>query len=241
MNIKLNHLECQTKARLGLPLLGLCLLLLSACSTTQKVALNQTDLNCAFLGSECSLLTPGGKGEAGLRYINRTANWTQYNKILIDPVTFWAGSSTTVSASNQQMLVDYFSQQLKAQLGQKFEIVSQAGPGVIKLDVAIVDASSATPLLRSISMLVPQARALSTLRYLATGTYPFVGGAQGEVRATDSVSGEILALAVDKRIGGGAFTNAFQWKWGDAENVVNTWINMITTRLSALTSGTESQ
>ena len=90
-------------------------------------------------------------------------------------------------------------------------------------------------------MLVPQARALSTLKYLATGTYPFVGGAQAEAKVTDSVSGEILALAVDKRIGGGAFTNAFQWKWGDAENVVNAWINMITTRLSALTSGTASQ
>ena len=77
MNIKLNDLECQTKARLGLTLLGLCLVLLSACSTTQKVAINQADLNCAFLGSECSMLTPGGKGEAGLRYINSTANWTQ--------------------------------------------------------------------------------------------------------------------------------------------------------------------
>jgi hypothetical protein len=241
MYITLNNPESQTKARLGLPLLGLCLMLLSACSTTQKVALNQADLNCAFLGNECSLLTPGGKGEAGLRYINTTANWTQYNKILIDPVTFGAGSSTTVSPSNQQMLVDYFSQQLKAQLGEKFEIVSQEGPGVIKLDVAIVDASSATPLLRSISMLVPQARVLSSLKYLATGTYPFVGGAQGEVKATDSVFGEILALAVDKRIGGGAFSNAFQWKWSDAENVVNEWINMITTRLSTLTSGTAPQ
>ena len=241
MNIKFNQLERQTKVRLSFPLISLCLLLLSACSTTQKVAINQSDLSCAFLGSECSLLTTGGKGEAGLRYINSTANWTQYNKILIDPVTFWAGSSTTVSPSNQQMLVDYFSQQLKAQLGEKFEIVSQAGPGVLKLDVAIVDASSATPLLRSISMLVPQARVLSSLKYLATGTYPFVGGAQGEAKVTDSVSGEILALAVDKRIGGGAFTNAFQWKWGDAENVVNAWINMITTKLSALTSGTASQ
>ena len=241
MNTQSNNAKCPTKALIGLPLLALCLLLLSACSTTQKVAINQADLNCAFLGNECSLLTPGGKGEAGLRYINPTANWIQYNKILIDPVTFWAGSSTTVSASNQQMLVDYFSQQLTAQLGQKFEVVSQAGPGVMKLDVAIIDASSATPLLRTISMLVPQARVLSTLKYLATGTYPFVGGAQGEAKVTDSVSGEILALAVDKRIGGGAFTNAFQWKWGDAENVVNAWINMITTRLSALTSGAASQ
>ena len=90
-------------------------------------------------------------------------------------------------------------------------------------------------------MLVPQARALSSLKFLATGTFPFVGGAQGEAKATDSVTGEILALAVDKRLGGGAFSNAFQWKWGDAENVVNAWIDMITARLYALTSGTAPQ
>ena len=62
MNIPLKHSEYQTKAWIGLPLLALSLLLLSACSTTQKVAINQADLNCAFLANDCSLLTPGGEG-----------------------------------------------------------------------------------------------------------------------------------------------------------------------------------
>ena len=53
----------------------------------------------------------------------------------------------------------------------------------MKLDVAIVDASSATPVLRSISMIVPQARLLSSLKYLATGSFPFVGGAQAEAQS----------------------------------------------------------
>jgi len=240
MNIKLNNSEFQTKARSGFPLLALCLLFLSACTTTQKVDIKQSDVNCAFLANDCSLLTVGGKDQVGLRYVNPSAPWTQYNKVLIDPVTFWGGDSTKMSASDQQMLVNYFSQQLKAQLGQKFEIVNQAGPGVMKLDVALTDAEAATPVLRSISMIVPQAHMLANLKYLATGSMPFVGEAQAEAKITDSVSGQILALAVDKRIGGGSFTTGFQWQWGDAENAVNHWAELMATRLSAWTSGTEA-
>ena len=241
MNTPLKHSEYQTKAWTRFPILGLCLLLLSACATTQKVAINQADINCAFLANDCSLLTPGGEGQASLRYLNPAAQWTQYNKVMIHPVTFWSGSSTKVSPSDQQTLVNYLSQQLNTQLGQKFEIVNQPGPGVMKLDVALVDLSSSTPVLRSISMIVPQARVLSSLKYLATGSFPFVGGAQAELKISDSVSGDVLGLFVDKRIGGGAFTNAFQWRWGDAENAVNHWAEMATNRLYSWTSGKAPQ
>jgi len=241
MNTPLNNSKYPTKARIRLPLLGLCLLLLSACATTQKVAIDQTDLNCAFLANDCALLTVGGKNQVGLRYLNPAAQWTQYNKVMIDPVTFWSGSATRVSPSDQQTLVNYLSQQLHTQLGQKFEIVYQPGPGVMKLDVALVDMSSATPMLRTITMIVPQARVLSSLKYLATGSFPFVGGAQAELKITDSVTGQVLGLFVDKRIGGGAISNAFQWRWGDAENAVNHWAELAATRLSSWTSGTAPQ
>ena len=241
MNSQLNNSKYLTKARIRFSLLALCLLLLSACATTQKVAIQQTDVNCAFLANECALLTPGGEGQVGLRYINPAAQWTQYNKIMIDPVTFWSGSSTRVSPADQQTLVNYLSQQLTLHLGQKFVIVQQPGPGIMKLDAALVDMSSATPMLRTISMMVPQARLLSSLKYLATGSFPFVGGAQAELKITDSVSGEVLGLFVDRRIGGGAVTNAFQWRWGDAENAVNHWAELAATRLSSWTSGTAPQ
>ena len=111
----------------------------------------------------------------------------------------------------------------------------------MKLDVALVDLSSSTPVLRSISMIVPQARVLSSLKYLATGTFPFVGAAQAEAKVTDSVSGQVLGLFVDKRVGGGSFTTGFQWQWGDAENAINHWAELAANKLSAWTSGTAPQ
>jgi hypothetical protein len=219
-------------------LLGVSLLLLTACTTTEKAAINQADTNCAFIGSDCSLLTAGGKDQTGLRYVNPSAQWSQYNKVLIDPVTFWGSDTTKLSVADQQMLVNYASQQIKQQLGTKFEVVNQPGTGVMKITVALTDAESATPVLRSISMIVPQAHMLANLKYLATGTMPFVGAAQAEAKITDSVSGKVLALAVDKRIGGGSFTTGFQWQWGDAENAVNHWAELMANKLSDWTSGT---
>jgi len=218
--------------------LGLSLLLLTACTTTQKAPIEMGAVNCGLLAGECGKLQPGGDDQAALRYINPLAQWTKYNKVLIEPVTFWGGGSTSVSASDQQALVNYFAQQLKEQLGKEFEVVDQAGPGVLKLTVAMTDAEAATPVLRSISMIIPQAHMLSNLKYLATGTFPFVGGAQAEAKMTDAVSGELLGAVVDKRIGGGSFTTGFQWQWGDAENAIDKWCELLTERLSSWTKGT---
>jgi hypothetical protein len=106
------------------------------------------------------------------------------------------------------MLVNFFQQALRDELSKKFEVVDQAGPGVMRLQVAITDVSAATPGIRTISLVIPQARTLNTLKYAATGSYAFVGGAQVEGKLTDAVTGQVLAEAVDKRIGGGSLEAA---------------------------------
>jgi len=216
------------------------LMLLAACATTQKAQVEQVGLNCGLLGPDCSKLTPGGKDQASLRYVNPAALWANYDKVMIDAVGFYGGDDTKVSAEDQKRLVDYFNQQLNVQLAKKFEIVQQPGPGVMKIQAAMTDADSATPGLRTVSMLVPQARLLSSLKALATGTYPFVGAAQAEAKITDSQTGDVLAEAVDRRLGGGSFKTAFQWQWGDAENAIDHWCELLTQKLSAWKAGTEA-
>jgi hypothetical protein len=78
---------------------------------------------------------------------------------------------------------------------------------------------------------------LGTLKLAATGTYPFVGSAQGEVMLTDSVTGQVLGAAVDRRVGGGSIENVAVWQWGDAENAMNKWAEMSVTRFENLRAG----
>ena len=207
------------------------------CAATQQVVVKKEEVKCGFLGSDCAKLTAGAKGQAALRYINTTASWTQYDKILVESVTFWGTDTTKVSAADQQALTDYFYQMLREEFGKKFQLVDQAGPGVMKLQVALTDAEGATPGLRTISTIVPTARAVNALKYAATGTYSFVGGAQAEAKLTDATTGELLGEWIDRRVGGGSLEAAAQWKWGDAENAMKSWATQLAERLSSWTSG----
>ncbi|HTW88169.1 MAG TPA: DUF3313 domain-containing protein [Candidatus Binataceae bacterium] len=191
-----------------------------------------------FFGSSLSLLQPGEKGQAAMVYVDHNADWSQYHKILLQPIQFWDNEDSSVSPADQQMLTAYFYNQLKQDLEKHFTIVDQGGPGVLSLEVALVNASSATPGLRSVSVIVPQARILNGVQSLATGSYAFVGSAEGEMKVVDSVSGQFLAGAIDKRSGGMALSSAAQWQWGDAENAMNFWSQQIADRLYRQTSGT---
>ena len=137
-----------------------------------------------------------------LRYVNPSVNWGAYNQIMIAPVTFWAADDSKVSAADQQVLCNYAYDEFVKVLSKNFIVVNQPGPGVIELSVALTDATSAVPGLRSISVVVPQARALSAIKMVATGTYAFVGSAQGALKLNDSMSGRLQAAAVDKRSAG---------------------------------------
>ena len=196
-----------------------------------------------FLGSDYSLLQPAGQGsdqQAMLRYVNPSASWSSYNQIMVVPVTFWAADDTKVSGHDQQVLCDYFYVTLVQYLSKNFTIVNGPGPGVMKLSVALTDASAAVPGLRTISVVVPQARALNLIKNAATGTYAFVGSAEGDAKLTDSVSGVLLAAWSDKRMGGVSVKNADVFQWGDAENAMNYWANGLDQRLVSLGAGNQA-
>jgi hypothetical protein len=100
----------------------------------------------SFLGPDASKLAPGSKGDAALAWVNPNAQWSSYAKILLDPVQFWAAADSKISTFDQQVLTEYFDNSLKTNiLRQGFTLVDQTGPGVIRLQVALMDATTAVP------------------------------------------------------------------------------------------------
>jgi hypothetical protein len=192
----------------------------------------------AFLGPDASKLAPGPKGGAALVWVDPNAQWSNYNRILLEPVQFWAAADSKVSDSDQQVLTTYFYNALKTNIPEQgFTLADQAGPGVIRLQVALMDATTAVPGLRTISVVVPQARVLNLAQSLATDSYAFVGSAEAEMKATDSVSGALLAEAVDQRAGGMGLKSAATFQWGDAQNAMDYWAKLIPERMHQFQSG----
>jgi uncharacterized protein DUF3313 len=226
------------------------LLLLPACSTTvesQPQAAKAAESGellppavTGFLGPEASKLAPGPQGGAALVWVNPNAQWRNYNKVLLEPVQFWAAADSKVPAADQQTLTTYFYNSLQTNLQKSFGLVSQPGPSVIKLEVALMDATTATPGLRSVSVVVPQARILNLAQSMATDSYAFAGSAEAEMKATDSLSGELLAEAVDQRAGGMGLKSAASFEWGDAQNAMDYWSEKIAQRFQDFKTQTAS-
>ena len=216
---------------------GAAAVMVVACTTTQQATVSQSDIKCGFLGPVCSQLRPGAEGQIAWRYMNPSVNWAKYTKLMLQPVTYWDDQQSKVSVEDQHRLTNFLYATFEQELAKQFQLVDQDGPDVMQLQLALIDVAAATPGLRTITMVIPQARLLSTVKRGATGSYPFVGGAQAEFKLTDSLTGQVLAAGVDRRIGGGSVTTAAQWEWGDAENVMKAWAKLAAERLSAFTKG----
>jgi hypothetical protein len=222
----------------GLALAAVIAVLGTGCATTVRRTVEQSPAICGFLGTEvCDKLQPGAKDEAGLRYVNTKGAFTKYDKVMIVVVAFFGSEPGKVSAEDEQRLTNLVYKNLHDALTKRYQVVDAAGPGVMKVEAALLDAEAATSGARSVTMVVPQLRLLSAGYAAVAGTYPFAGGAQAVVKISDSVTEQVLGAAADRRAGGGAVQTAAQWKWGDAENAIKAWSAQLADGMHAYTSG----
>jgi hypothetical protein len=83
----------------------------------------------------------------------------------------------------------------------------------------------------TISTVVPQALLLSQAKGLVTGKPGFVGEASVEAKATDGQTGELVAAAVDRRVGGKSVTGAPTDSWEDVREAYRYWARQFRYRL----------
>jgi hypothetical protein len=220
----------------NLVLASLCAVAAAAgCTTTKQQKPRETMAAAGFLGSAYDELQPGREGQLALRYVDPAVDWRQYDKLLLEPVQFWAGADSKLGADVQHMMCVYLYNALRDNLTkQQFQLVDLPGSGVIRAQVAIMDLTAATPILRTVSVIIPQARVLNQAQELLTGSYGFSGSAEVALKATDSRTGQLLAAGLDRRSGGGALQQAAVWQWGDAKAAMDLWSQRTTERLVEL-------
>ena len=211
----------------------------AGCTTTVQRTAEQSPVICGFLGADlCAELQPGAKEEAGLRYVNPKGTFTQYDKVMIVMVSFFGSDPGKVTPQDEQRLTDLFYKNLHEALAKRYQVVDEAGPGVMKVEVVLLDAEAATPGVALGHDGGPPACACSAPAMPSwREAYPFSGGGQAAAKISDSVTEQILGLAVDRRAGGGAIQTAAQWRWGDAENAIKAWSSQLADGMHAYTSG----
>ena len=203
--------------------------LLSGCAETrQAIGLEKKELT-GFLG-DYSNLRQGSDGQALLRYVKPGVNYRSYNKVIIDPVTVWtsAGSDLSeLSNSERRKLADRFYVHLVHEISKTTPTTMRLEPGVLRVQVALTDAEKSRAVLDTVSTVVPVGLAVSTAKEYFTGQAAFTGSTGMEIKVSDALTGEVLAAAVDKRVGKKHLGASTFSQYGDTDAAMKYWAQLI--------------
>jgi hypothetical protein len=182
------------------------------------------------------LLAPGGPGRPAMVYFNREANPASYRKVMLEPVTIWAGPNSglrKVPANQQRDLANLFYADLYKALKGKCTLVKSAVPKTIQFRVALVDTSEPNTALNTVATYAPYASTAYSLssRLFNKGVGYFAGSATVEAFAVDAVTGTLLWEAVDKRAGTAALASNTLDSWRDVRHAFEAWGVQMRTRL----------
>lgn len=186
-----------------------------------------------FLG-DYSQLKPGGDDRAALVYIKPGAQLKLYTKLMFDRITVMLSDQAEYKAVDPAVLkelTDYYQGAIFKALKGGYEIVDKPGPGVLRVRVAITELKPSKPLANTMSTIVPVGIVLAGATKATTGDNLGTGEAGTEFEMIDSVTGERLAAAVDRRQGG---KGVFRGEWEDTKDAFDYWAQTFRKRLDEM-------
>jgi hypothetical protein len=181
-----------------------------------------------FLGEYYKNLQPGPEGGAKQRWIKPGVDLSKYDKVMIDTPRFYlAANSDDLGIDPEQMkeLSDTFSMELVNALKDRYPIVAEPGPGVVRLRIALTGIRQSKPVLSAISSVTPPGLVATSVSKATTGAWVGSGATRAEVMWIDPMNNdEVIGAAVDEQVAG--FTERFS-KLGSAKEAFKFWAGRI--------------
>ena len=175
-----------------------------------------------FLKDYSRLQKAEGEG-ALLTYRAPELDFSNYDKAVVEPVVIWQSvdSEYTPEYELKHLAFEFYTQ-LRVAMRKHFEVVDEPGPRTLRIRAALTEATESRRGMKIWSNIGPLMRLYSRADKLATGTAPFVGAASVEMEMTDAATGDVLAAAVDRRVGTRTLKGTAD-SWGDVELAFRAW------------------
>ena len=141
---------------------------------------------------------------------------------MLDSVVFFLSDESYKGIDPQDMkeLADSFNKEMIGAFKDKSRLVSEPAPDVARVRFAITGLKQSKPGVSAVTSVLPIGLAVSLVKKGAGGSWSGSGATSGEVMVLDSMTNEVIAVAVDERTAG--FTERFS-KWGSAEDAFKFW------------------
>ena len=159
-------------------------------------------------------------------YINEKVDFKSYDKIILDYVVFFVKEDAEykgLQIDEMQQLAEAFHKAIIKALSDKYQFVSEPGPGVVRIRLALTNVQPIKPTLNFLTSIVPVGVALNVVKVGATGTSIGVGKTSMEAEIFDTQSMMRLAAAIDEDVGSKYTGYKGDSKWAHAEGTFETW------------------
>jgi len=147
------------------------------------------------------------EGRTVWRYIDPGVDFSRYDKVMLDRIKIFLKEDADYKGIDPQELhelVTYFHRSIARALGDRYPVVSQPGPGVLRLRIALTDLVPNRPEASVVSLVVPYlwlGEAGAGVAEGEAGSTPFIGEASIEVEALDSQTARQLGAYVERHVG----------------------------------------
>jgi hypothetical protein len=176
-----------------------------------------------FLGAYAGNLKPGPEGGAKLTWLKPGVDFSRYKKVMVDYVVFALAEDSEykyIDGNEMKTLGDAASLALVKAIEKKFPVVSEPGPDVVRIRIAIVDLKQSSPVSSTVTSVIPVGLGISLIKKSATGAWSGSGMTQVAAMFLDSMTNEVIVAGYDEYSAG--FTERFT-KWGSVEDAFSYW------------------
>jgi hypothetical protein len=195
-------------------------LALMACAT-------QPAKKSEFLKDYEAKMIPGPEGGAKMRWLAPGVNFGKYNRVMLDSVVFYLADDSEykgIDPAEMKELADAFNLAMITALKDKYPIVAEPGPDVVRLRIALTGIKQSRPVLSAMTSITPPGLAMNLINKGATGSWTGSGATSAETMVIDSATNQVIGVAQDVQTAG--FTERFS-KYGSAEEAFKFWAGRI--------------
>jgi len=231
-----------------LVMVSVLFLLLAGCATTNGKAKQEEGPKYTGFLSDYSQLKPEAEGSKAMKYVNPQADMTKYKKILIERIIVWLKDDAEykgIDPDAMKAMTDYFHEAIVRELGSDYPVVTEPGPDVLRVRIAVTDLVPTKTAMSVIVLAVPFASAADLVSGAATkggaGSPPYLGRAGIEVEGIDSETLQPVFSYVEERRGkkydvedpAGGYFKGFS-EWGHVKKAFDFWAKKFRTRLDEI-------
>ncbi|WP_321786644.1 DUF3313 domain-containing protein [Paraburkholderia sp. J94] len=183
--------------RLALPLVtGTLSLLLAACAGVQPVAYSGIDATHQLQPNHGD-----DRNKVPLAY-GIPVSWARYTQVVLDPVTVYHGADAQfgdMKDEDKTALAHYAQQAFTENLGKRFQMTNQTGPGVLRVKVTLTGAESTTLLVGQAMHFDIAGNLYNGVQAVRGGQGAFSGSVSYAVEVYDSNDDRLLKAYVTKQ------------------------------------------